>query len=85
VRERKKRRWTDWGLVKKEKQLDERKLSSFFAKPQKQISPFFLSSNTERFCSKKTHQPGKRKHWHEKKTRLARRDFEHKTGVQYLQ
>jgi hypothetical protein len=46
LRERKKIRWTDLGLVKKEKQLDERKLCSFFAKPQKQIRPFYFSSNT---------------------------------------
>jgi hypothetical protein len=55
-RERKKIRWTDLGLVKKEKQLDERKLCSFFAKPQKQIRPFYFSSNTKvgicwGFCS----------------------------------
>jgi hypothetical protein len=32
------------GLVKKEKQLDERKLCSFFAKPQKQSClPYFSS------------------------------------------
>jgi hypothetical protein len=41
--ERKKIRWADLGLVKKEKQLDERKLCSFFAKPQKQIRPFILA------------------------------------------
>jgi hypothetical protein len=46
LRERKKIRWTDLGLVKKEKQLDERKLCSFFAKPQKQIRPVYFSSNT---------------------------------------
>jgi hypothetical protein len=45
TRERKKIKWTDLGLVKKEKQLDERKLSSFFAKPQKQICPLYFSSN----------------------------------------
>jgi hypothetical protein len=44
--ERKKIRWTDLGLVKKDKQLDERKSCSFFAKPQKQIRPFYFSSNT---------------------------------------
>jgi hypothetical protein len=46
-RERKKIRGTDLGLVKKEKQLDERKLCSFFAKPQKQICPLYFSSNTK--------------------------------------
>ncbi len=46
ARERKKMRWTDLGLAKKEKQLDERKLCSFFAKPQKQICPPYFSSNT---------------------------------------
>jgi hypothetical protein len=44
--ERKKIRWADLGLVKKEKQLDERKLCSFFAKPQKQICPLYFSSKT---------------------------------------
>jgi large conductance mechanosensitive channel len=34
------------GLVKKDKQLDERKLCSFFAKPQKQRRPPYFSSNT---------------------------------------
>jgi hypothetical protein len=48
VRERKKKRWTGLGLVKKEKQLDERKLSSFFAKPQKQRCPSYFSSNAKR-------------------------------------
>jgi hypothetical protein len=32
--------------VKKEKQLDERKLCSFFAKSQKQRYPSYFSSNT---------------------------------------
>jgi hypothetical protein len=35
LRERKKIRWTDLGLMKKEKQLTGRKSCSFFAKPQK--------------------------------------------------
>jgi hypothetical protein len=47
LRERKKIRWTDLGLVKKEKQLTGRKLCSFFANPQKQIRPFYFSSNTK--------------------------------------
>jgi hypothetical protein len=38
--------WTGLGLVKKEKQLDARKLCSFFAKPQKQRCPSYFSSNT---------------------------------------
>jgi hypothetical protein len=46
VQERKKIRWTDLGLVKKEKQLTGRKLCSFFAKPHKQICPPYFSSNT---------------------------------------
>jgi hypothetical protein len=44
--ERKKIRWTDLGLVKKDKQVTERRLCSFFAKPQKQICPSDFSSNT---------------------------------------
>jgi hypothetical protein len=35
--------------VKKEKQLDERKLCSFFAKPQKQIGGVYFSSITKWF------------------------------------
>jgi hypothetical protein len=46
LRERKKIRWTGLGLVKKDKQLYERKLCSFFAKPQKQRCPSYFSSNT---------------------------------------
>jgi hypothetical protein len=46
LRERKKIRWTDLGLVKKDKQLTVRKMCSFFAKPQKQIGPPYFSSNT---------------------------------------
>jgi NADPH:quinone reductase-like Zn-dependent oxidoreductase len=46
IRERKKRKWTDLGLVKKEKQLYKRSLCSFFTKPQKQICPLYFSSNT---------------------------------------
>jgi hypothetical protein len=48
--ERKQIRWTDLGLVKKGhyqfKQLTGRKLCSFFAKSQKQVLPFYFSSNT---------------------------------------
>jgi hypothetical protein len=48
LRERKKIRWTGLGLAKKDKQLDERKLRSFFAKSQKQRCPSYFSSNTKR-------------------------------------
>jgi hypothetical protein len=41
------------GLVKKEKQLDERKLCSFFAKPQRQRCPPYFSSNTKVMFSKR--------------------------------
>jgi hypothetical protein len=37
----------DLDLVKKDKQLTERKMCSFFAKPQKQICPPYFSSNTK--------------------------------------
>jgi hypothetical protein len=47
----KKIRWTDLGLVKKDKELDEMKLCSFFAKPQKQMHPFYFSSNTKSLIS----------------------------------
>jgi hypothetical protein len=46
--EREKIRWTGLGLVKKDKQLDESKLCSFFAKPQKQRCPSYFSSNTKK-------------------------------------
>jgi hypothetical protein len=35
------------GLAKKDKQLDERKLCSFFAKPPKQIGVVYFSSITK--------------------------------------
>jgi hypothetical protein len=44
--ERKKIKCTNLGLAKKDKQLDESKLCSFFAKPQKQIGMVYFSSIT---------------------------------------
>jgi hypothetical protein len=46
VSERLKIKRSNLGLAKKEKQLDERKLCSFFAKPQKQIGVVYFSSIT---------------------------------------
>jgi hypothetical protein len=46
VSERIKIKLTNLGLAKKDKQLDERKLCSFFAKPQKQIGRVYFSSIT---------------------------------------
>jgi hypothetical protein len=43
VCERKKIKRTNLGLAEKDKQLYERKLCSFFAKPQKQIGVVFSS------------------------------------------
>jgi hypothetical protein len=44
--ERLKIKLSNLGLVKKDKQLYERKLCSFFAKPQKQIGGVYFSSIT---------------------------------------
>jgi hypothetical protein len=46
ISERLKIKLSNLGLAKKDKQLDERKLCSFFAKPQKQRCPSYFSSNT---------------------------------------
>jgi hypothetical protein len=46
VSERIKIKRSNLGLVKKDKQLDARKLCSFFAKPQKQIGVVYFSSIT---------------------------------------
>jgi hypothetical protein len=48
VSERLKIKLSNLGLVKKDKQLDARKLCSFFAKPQKQIGEVYFSSITYR-------------------------------------
>jgi hypothetical protein len=47
ISERLKIKLSNLGLVKKDKQLYERKLSSFFAKPQKQIGRVYFSSTTK--------------------------------------
>jgi hypothetical protein len=46
ISERKKIKRSSLGLAKKDKQLDERKLCSFFAKPQKQTGLLYFSSIT---------------------------------------
>jgi hypothetical protein len=43
------------GLAKKDKQLDERKLCSFFAKSQKQIGVVYFSSITNYQAVKTAH------------------------------
>jgi hypothetical protein len=46
ISERIKIKRSNLGLAKKDKQLDERKLCSFFAKPPKQIGVVYFSSST---------------------------------------
>jgi hypothetical protein len=48
LRERLKIKLSNLGLVKIDKQLDERKLRSIFAKPQKQIGMVYFSSIPKR-------------------------------------
>jgi hypothetical protein len=49
ISERIKIKLSNLGLVKKDKQLYERKLCSFFAKPPKQIGRVYFSSTTKSF------------------------------------